>query len=105
MALVVLLLTVLLMSVATRGREQVEAESFVSVVGAALAEEIREVVHEERKGRDETHRHFQEIPQQAVPTRDDNWFVLLEVVPRGPSYVPPGIVQPSALIGCYNLPP
>lgn len=73
--------------VATRGQDQMEAESFVSVVGAAVVEEIREIVHEERKGKDETQRQLQEIPQQAVTTRD--WFVLLDVVPRGTSYVPP----------------
>lgn len=33
----------------------------------------------------------QEILQQPVRDRDDDWFVLLDVVSRKLSFVPPGI--------------
>ncbi|XP_071325079.1 uncharacterized protein [Trachinotus anak] len=74
--------------VAFKGQDQMEAESFVSVAGAA-AHEIREVVVEERKIIEEAPRHPQEILLQPVTERDDDWFVLLDVVPRVASYVPP----------------
>lgn len=67
-----------------------DAESFVSVVGTAV-DEIREVVAEQRKIIAEAPRHLQEIPQ--VTDREDDWFVLLDVVPREASYVPPGIAK------------
>lgn len=70
-----------------------DAESFVSVVGTAADEEIREVVAEERKIIEEAPRHLEEIPQQPVTNRDDDWFVLLDIVPRETSYVPPGITK------------
>ncbi|XP_078109293.1 uncharacterized protein LOC144519766 isoform X4 [Sander vitreus] len=66
------------------GRDQMGPESFVSVALAAAEEEIKEVVTIE-----ESQRHLQEIPQQPLTDRDDDWFVLLDVVPREPSYVPP----------------
>ncbi|XP_039973220.1 uncharacterized protein LOC120783904 isoform X3 [Xiphias gladius] len=72
-----------------KGRDQMEAESFVSVVGTAADEEIREVVVEERKIIEKAPRHLQEIPQQPGIERDDDWFVLLAVVPKETSYVPP----------------
>ncbi|XP_070821751.1 uncharacterized protein [Chaetodon trifascialis] len=80
--------------VTVRGRELTDAESFVSVVGAAADDEIRQVVAEERKVIEEAPRRLQEIPQQPVTERDDDWFVLLDVVPRETSYVPPvGVAQ------------
>ncbi|XP_040901219.1 uncharacterized protein LOC121186532 isoform X3 [Toxotes jaculatrix] len=72
-------------------RDQMEAESFVSVVGAAADKEVREVVVEERKIIEEAPRRLQEIPPQPVTARDDDWFVLLDVVPRETAYVPPVI--------------
>ncbi|XP_029307448.1 uncharacterized protein LOC115021278 isoform X4 [Cottoperca gobio] len=69
--------------------DQMGAESFVSVVGAAVKEEIREVVSEERTIIEEAPRPLQEIPQQPVTARDDDWFVLLDVGPRETSYVAP----------------
>ncbi|XP_031154802.2 uncharacterized protein LOC116049367 isoform X6 [Sander lucioperca] len=71
--------------VTLKGRDQMGAERFVSV----SEEEIREVVSEERKIIEEAPRHLQEIPQQPVTNRDDDWFVLLDVVPRKRPYVPP----------------
>ncbi|XP_035485046.1 uncharacterized protein LOC118302716 isoform X8 [Scophthalmus maximus] len=70
-------------------RDRMEAKSVVSVVGTAADEEIREVVVEERKIIEETPRRLQEIAQQPVTDRDDDWFVLLDVVPIETSYVPP----------------
>ncbi|XP_018543491.2 uncharacterized protein LOC108890900 isoform X4 [Lates calcarifer] len=80
------------------GQDQKEAESFVSVVGAAADEEIREVVVEERKIIEEAPRYLQEIPQQPVTERDDDWFVLLDIVPRETSYVPPVAVVERAQV-------
>ena len=68
-----------------------EDESFVSVVGTAADEEIQVVVVEERKIIEEAPR-LQEIAQQPV-RREDDWFELLDVVPRETSYVPPGTAK------------
>ncbi|XP_035020392.2 uncharacterized protein LOC118114199 isoform X5 [Hippoglossus stenolepis] len=69
-------------------RDPMEAESFVSVVGTAADEEIKVVVVEERKIIEEAPT-LQEIAQRPVTDREDDWFVLLDVVPRETSYVPP----------------
>ncbi|XP_040901230.1 uncharacterized protein LOC121186532 isoform X15 [Toxotes jaculatrix] len=79
-------------------RDQMEAESFVSVVGAAADKEVREVVVEERKIIEEAPRRLQEIPPQPVTARDDDWFVLLDVVPRETAYVPPVAVVERAQV-------
>ncbi|CAJ1061675.1 titin-like [Xyrichtys novacula] len=70
-------------------RDMPDAESFVSVVQTAAVKEIREVVSEEGKIIEEAQRDLQVIPRQPVTGRDDDWFVLLNVVPRETSYVPP----------------
>ncbi|XP_070767718.1 uncharacterized protein [Enoplosus armatus] len=75
--------------VTLKGSDPMDTESFVSVVGTAADEEIREVIAEERKIIEEAPRHLQEIPQQPVTDRDDDWFVLLDVAPREALYVPP----------------
>ncbi|XP_061808952.1 uncharacterized protein [Nerophis lumbriciformis] len=64
-----------------------EAESLVSVV--EKFKEIREVMLEEREIREEAPRHLQEMQQQLVKERDDDWFVLLDVVPKETTYVQP----------------
>lgn len=90
----------LLISVTLRGRDQMDEESFVSVVETAAHEEIREVVVvEERKIIEEAPRRLQEVlqPLVTVTERDDDWFELLGDVPRKTSYVPPGIAE----IPCY----
>ena len=66
-----------------------EDESLVSVVGTAADEEIQVVVVEERKIIEEAPT-LREISQQPVTDRDDDWFELLDVVPRETTYVPPG---------------
>ncbi|XP_074539406.1 uncharacterized protein LOC141800641 isoform X1 [Halichoeres trimaculatus] len=73
-------------------KDQLGAESFVSVVPTAAVEEIREVVSEETKITEEAPRDLQVVPQQPVRDRDDDWFVLLGVVLRQTSYVPPAAV-------------
>ncbi|KAK9513643.1 hypothetical protein VZT92_027159 [Zoarces viviparus] len=75
--------------VTLKGGEQLGAEGFVSVAGTATEEDVREVVAEETKTVEEAPRHLQEMPQQPLPDRDDDWFVLLDVVPREAAYVPP----------------
>ncbi|XP_027142935.1 titin isoform X9 [Larimichthys crocea] len=76
-------------SVTLKERDPMDAASFVSVVGTAADEVVREVVAEERKIIEEAPRRVPDIPQQPVTDRDDDWFVLLDVVPRETSYVPP----------------
>ncbi|KAK5892508.1 hypothetical protein CesoFtcFv8_012878 [Champsocephalus esox] len=78
--------------VTLKGRDQMGAESLVSLGGTAVKEEIREVVSEERKRIEELPRHLQEFPQQPETHREDDGFVLLTVVPRETSYVPPAAV-------------
>ncbi|KAK2844434.1 hypothetical protein Q5P01_011093 [Channa striata] len=75
-------------------KEQVhmDAKSTVSTVGSAADGKITEVV-EQRKLIEEAPRHLQETPQQPTTDRDDNWFVLLDVIPRGTPYVPPVILK------------
>lgn len=78
-----------------------EAESFVSGVETAAVEEIREAVAEERKIIEAAPERPQEIPLLSAAGREDDWFVLLDVVPRETSYVPPGtILLSSALLLC-----
>lgn len=72
-------------------RAPTEAESFVSGVETAAVEEIREAVAEERKIIEAAPERPQEIPLQSAAGREDDWFVLLDVVPQETSYVPPGI--------------
>ncbi|XP_069393069.1 uncharacterized protein [Paralichthys olivaceus] len=75
-------------------RDQMEAESFVSVVGTASDEVIKVAVVEERRIIEGAPRRLQAIAQPPVTDRDDDWFVLLDVVPRETSYVPPvAVVQ------------
>ncbi|XP_067366244.1 uncharacterized protein [Channa argus] len=70
-------------------RGYMDAESYITMVGTAVDEKIREVVVEERKIIREMPRHLQEIPQHLVTDRDDDWFVLLDVVPRKTTYAKP----------------
>lgn len=77
-----------------------EAEHVVSVVHTAVEEKISKVVVEERKIIQEVPKYPQEIPQQPVRERDDDWFVLLDVV-RREAYVPPGITNSPALIHSF----
>ncbi|XP_062254580.1 uncharacterized protein LOC133964485 isoform X4 [Platichthys flesus] len=79
-------------SVVVKERDQMEAES-IFFVGGAAADEIREVVVEERKIIEEAPRRLQEIAQWPVTDRDEDWFVLLDVVPRETSFVPPVIFK------------
>ncbi|XP_045901680.1 uncharacterized protein LOC123968783 isoform X1 [Micropterus dolomieu] len=76
-----------------KGRDPMDAESFVSVVGTATDETIRVVVAEERKITEEAPRHLEEVPQQPVSESVDDWFVLLDVVPRETTYVPPVVAE------------
>lgn len=69
-----------------------EAESFVSGVETAAVEEIRE----ERKIIEAAPERPQEIPLLSAAGREDDWFVLLDVVPRETSYIPPGTILLSS---------
>ncbi|XP_041798225.1 uncharacterized protein LOC121610272 isoform X2 [Chelmon rostratus] len=75
--------------VALKGKELIDAESF-----ASADDETRGAAAEEGKVIEEAPRRLQEIPQQPVPERDDDWFVLLDALPKETSYVPPvGVAQ------------
>ncbi|XP_068999111.1 uncharacterized protein [Embiotoca jacksoni] len=75
--------------VTLKGRAEMDEESFVSVVGTAGDEQSKEIVVEIRRIVEEMPRELREIPPQPVTYRDDEWFVLLDVLPRETSYVPP----------------
>ncbi|XP_041648442.1 uncharacterized protein LOC121513033 isoform X2 [Cheilinus undulatus] len=75
--------------VTVKEQDELHTESFVPVVRTSAIEEIREVVSEERQITEEAPRHPQVISPQAVTDRDDGWFVLLDVIPKETSYVPP----------------
>ncbi|KAM9852266.1 uncharacterized protein ACBR49_005367 isoform 2-T2 [Aulostomus maculatus] len=78
---------------------QMEAESSVSQFATTMEKEIREVILEETEIIEEAPRRPEEIPQQLVRERDDDWFVLLDVAPRETSYVPPAAVEASVKEG------
>lgn len=80
----------LFISVMLKGQDHIAAESVVSGVGTA-EDMIREVVFEETKKVEETPSRVQEIPQQPVTDGDDDWFMMLDVIPRETTYVLPGI--------------
>ncbi|XP_008294726.1 titin-like isoform X4 [Stegastes partitus] len=79
--------------VASKDKTQIDEESFVSVAATAEVEESKEVVIEERKIIEEPPRYLQEIPTQPVAERDDDWSVLLDVLPRETTYVPPVVAE------------
>ncbi|XP_026148920.1 uncharacterized protein LOC113122119 isoform X2 [Mastacembelus armatus] len=72
-------------------QDQVVAEGLVSAAAVA-ADEIREVVVEKRMVIEEAPTHVEEISQQPVTDRNDNWFAWLDVVPRETPFVPPAAV-------------
>ncbi|XP_019728383.1 uncharacterized protein LOC109517586 isoform X5 [Hippocampus comes] len=67
---------------------QMEAESLVCLV--EKHEEFREMKLEETEMRKEAPTYLQESQQQPVKERDDDWFVLLDVVSKETAYVAPG---------------
>ena len=75
-------LTVVLKDLSKRVTTVASAETFESVGRVTVEEVIQK--QEERPPR-------QFIPEQAVTTREpDDWFVLLDVVPREVTYIAPG---------------
>ncbi|XP_068425786.1 uncharacterized protein [Clinocottus analis] len=89
--------------VTLKGRDQMGADSFVSAARTATEEVIREAVDEERKEIEEAPRYLQQLPQQPLPDRDDDWFVLLDVVPRETSYVPPVTLEGRDQLGAESF--
>lgn len=60
----------------------------------STVEEKTEIIVEERKIREAEVLSMPEVPpQQTITERDDDWFVLLDVIPRETSYVPPGTAK------------
>lgn len=68
-----------------------EGEYFRSKVVITTTEEIRDTIVEERSIKEEVKHKPETLPPQTVTERDDDWFELLDVVPRDVPYVPPGI--------------
>ncbi|KAL6109075.1 uncharacterized protein ACO6RY_12286 [Pungitius sinensis] len=75
--------------VTLKGRDLMGAENTESVAATATDEDARGVVAGERKMIEKASRYLQEIPNRPPPDRDDDWFVLLDVLPRESSYEPP----------------
>ncbi|XP_077951292.1 uncharacterized protein LOC120810753 isoform X30 [Gasterosteus aculeatus] len=73
--------------VALKRSDQMGAESFVAVAATATQEDIEEVVSEEKMMMDAEPRRPLAL-RQPVLDRDDDWFVLLDAVPRETPYVP-----------------
>lgn len=71
------------------GTDLVESGSFYSETTAKVW--IKEVAAEEIKMMDTAPVVRQGLLQQPVRDRDDDWFLLLDVVSRKMSFVPPGI--------------
>lgn len=71
-----------------------EGEYFTSKTEFRTVEEKTETI-EERKIREEEVWRTPEIPPppQTITDRDDDWLVLLDVIPRETPYVPPGIAE------------
>ncbi|TNN78450.1 Protein 4.1 [Liparis tanakae] len=86
-----------------KGRGQMGADSFVAVAGTTTEKTIREAVAEEIKIIEEEPRHPQQLPRQPLPDRDDDWFVLLDVVPRETSGAPPVAVAERAEVSPEEL--
>ncbi|XP_041843135.1 uncharacterized protein LOC121641205 isoform X3 [Melanotaenia boesemani] len=78
--------------VTLRERAQTDDQAFVSVAGDV---EEEKVLIEERQIIQEAPRYLEEILQQQVADREDDWFKLLDVLPSKTTYVPPGIVTPK----------
>lgn len=93
-----------LISVTLKGRDLIGTESYVSVVKTAADEGIKEEVAEEKSIIDVASMRLEEIPEVPVTDRDDDWFVLLDVVPKETLYVPPGITfYPPSLFYSEHL--
>jgi len=68
-----------------------EGDYFTSQTEISTCEEKTEIVVEEKTMRGEEVWLIPEIPPtQTIMDRDDDWFVLLDVVPRETSRAPPG---------------
>lgn len=71
-----------------------KGESFTSKTEITTVEEKRGIIVEERTIREEEIRLMPEIPpRQNITKREDDWFVLLDVLQRETSYVPPGTAK------------
>lgn len=69
-----------------------EGEYFPSETVVTTVKQNTEIIVAERQTSEEEMRRIPEIPPpQTVPERDDDWLLMLDVVPRETLYVPPGI--------------
>uniref|UniRef100_A0A3P9MFD0 Protein 4.1 n=1 Tax=Oryzias latipes TaxID=8090 RepID=A0A3P9MFD0_ORYLA len=73
--------------VTLKERAQSGEKVFVSAVGAA--EEVRAAVEESQLIQVEPTRTFRGISQPSVRGREDDWFVLLDFIPKQTPYEPP----------------
>lgn len=81
--------------VTTVERTQVdEGEYFSSTSEITTIEDKTETIVEKRKTKEEQVWSLPEIPlPQTIIEREDNWFELLDVIPKETPYVPPGAVK------------
>lgn len=73
-------------------REEKGTEKFVSVVTAA-ADDIKETITVEKEMTEVASVQLQPIIQHPTTPRNDDWFMLLDVVPRESSYIPSGTAE------------
>lgn len=79
---------------AMEGAQMDEDTYLISAAEMTIVEKKTEIKVEEGKIREEEVQAAPDIsPPQSLIERDDDWFVLLDVIPRQTSYLPPGIVN------------
>uniref|UniRef100_A0A3P8VCB8 Protein 4.1 n=2 Tax=Cynoglossus semilaevis TaxID=244447 RepID=A0A3P8VCB8_CYNSE len=78
-------------------REEKGTEKFVSVVTAA-ADDIKETITVEKEMTEVASVQLQPIIQHPTTPRNDDWFMLLDVVPRESSYIPSAFLVKQAQV-------
>lgn len=73
--------------------EDTELEEGDVYVPVATAEKKRNLMETDKVAEEVEVKSEVLPPPQPTGERDDNWFVLLDVVPREGPYVPPGIAK------------
>lgn len=76
-----------------------EGEYLTSKTAIIAAEEKMESIRGERQIREDDVSHRPWIPPAQTTLERDDWFVLLDVIPKGTPYVVPGIAK--ILLCCF----
>ena len=80
-----------------KGQYFTSTTEFIKVETIVEERQIREEIKEEKRRTPEI------PPPQSTTERDDDWFVVLDVVPRETLYVPPGITKISMCVFQKNF--